>query len=172
MSATDDELLSKINEAVAAEGAARDEHVSRSKELGALLLEAKKRHPAVKDFEQFLKPVVGLALSRAYDLMRLAGGRTTEAELRREARDRQAKSRAKKKKSKPQSPSEPDAQPAAAFRDVTETGQPNAEAKSAKALAEFRVACRTYWPGITVEADRQKARTFIDQLITNRAEAA
>jgi hypothetical protein len=41
--------------------------VSRSKQVGMLLLEAKKLHPAVKDFEAFLIRV-SLKLSRAYDL--------------------------------------------------------------------------------------------------------
>jgi hypothetical protein len=184
MNATDKELLSKINEAVSAEQTAQAEHVSRAKELGFLVLEAKKRHPAQKDFEKFLKPVVGLGLSRAYDLMRLAGGRTTEEELRKEARERQAKSRAKKKKKGSPALPPPQAEPEPPVRDVTDTGEADPEpradhdkeaqrkAKSARALAEFREACRTYWPRITEEADQQKARVFIDQLITDRAEAA
>ena len=68
-------LLAKINEAVAAANeaetkvtTAQAELVSRSKTVGLLLLEAKKLHPAVKDFEAFLKKVQGLKLSRAYDL--------------------------------------------------------------------------------------------------------
>jgi hypothetical protein len=76
--------------------AARAEFMSRSTRVGMLLLEAKKFHPAVKDFEAFLKRVDGLKLSRAYDLLRLAGGRTTDEELKRDARERQQKSRAKK----------------------------------------------------------------------------
>ena len=106
------ELLAKINEAVAAANeaetkmaaaqaevtAAKAEHVSRSMTVGLLLLEAKKIHPTVKDFVAFLKRVQGLERSRAYDLLRLAGGRTTDEELRKEARERQQKSRANKKK--------------------------------------------------------------------------
>jgi hypothetical protein len=76
--------------------AARDELLSGSKRVGVLLLEAKRLHPAVKDFEAFLKKVDGLKLSRAYDMLRLAGGRTTDEELKRDARERQQKSRAKK----------------------------------------------------------------------------
>ena len=76
----DAELLATINEAVAAANesaqtkvaTAQAELVSRSKTVGLLLLEAKKLHPAVKDFEAFLKRVQGLHLSRAYDLLRLA----------------------------------------------------------------------------------------------------
>jgi hypothetical protein len=55
------ELLTKINEAVAAANeaetrvtTAQTELVSRSKTVGLLLLEAKKLYPAVKAFEAFL----------------------------------------------------------------------------------------------------------------------
>jgi hypothetical protein len=103
------ELLHKINAAVAAVNeaetaaeTARAELVSRSKAVGALLLEAKKLHPAKKDFEAFLRRVNGLHISRAYDLLRLAGGRTTDEELRQEARDRKRKSRANRKLPKPE----------------------------------------------------------------------
>ena len=57
---------------------------SRSKAVGLLPLEAKKLHPKVKDFEAFLDKVNGLQRSRAYDLLRLAGGRATDEELKRE----------------------------------------------------------------------------------------
>jgi hypothetical protein len=62
-----------------------------------LLLEAKKLHPAVTNFEAFLKKVQGLRLSRAYDYMRIAGGRTTDEEIRKATRDRVKKHRDKKK---------------------------------------------------------------------------
>jgi hypothetical protein len=110
--AADQALLDKINVAVATANAAektaetaKAELVSRSRAVGELLLEAKKRYPKVADFEAFLKRVDGLKLSRAYDLMRLAGGRNTDEQLRQEARDRQRKSRAKK--AKPVSVTEP-----------------------------------------------------------------
>jgi pyruvate/2-oxoglutarate dehydrogenase complex dihydrolipoamide acyltransferase (E2) component len=113
-----DQLLEKLNAAVKAANeaeqtvetavqtveTARSELVSRSKAVGLLLLEAKKLHPAVKDFEAFLKRVDALKLSRAYDLMKLAGGSTTDEELRKDARERQAKSRAKKKLPQPATP--------------------------------------------------------------------
>jgi hypothetical protein len=105
-------LLSTIRTAVAAANdaeqnatTAQAELVSRSKQVGMLLLEAKKLHPAVKDFEAFLMRV-GRKLSRAYDLLRLAGGRTTDEELKKDARERQQKSRAKKLP-KPDSVTEP-----------------------------------------------------------------
>jgi len=61
----------------------------------------------VKDFDAFLKKVQGLKLSRAYELMRLAGGRTTEAELKKDARERKRKSRANKKKLPKSEPKQP-----------------------------------------------------------------
>jgi hypothetical protein len=146
----DAELLVKINTAVAAANSAEQnaetakaELVSRSKEVGVLLLEAKQRHPAVKDFEAFLKKVDGLKLSRAYDLLRLAGGRTTDEELRKETRDRVKKHRANKKlpKAKP----EPEASQvllesgevvieavSVTSPDVTEAAEASAEARKAE----------------------------------------
>jgi hypothetical protein len=99
-----DTLLARINKAVAAANeaeknvaVAQAELVSRSKKVGLLLLEAKKQHPKVADFEAFLKKVRGLKLSRAYDLSRLAGGRTTDEQIRQETRDRVRKHREKKR---------------------------------------------------------------------------
>jgi hypothetical protein len=66
MSKQIDELATKLTKAVkaanAAEAAAtsaRETLISRSREVGLLLLEAKKLHPAVKDFEAFLKRIDG-----------------------------------------------------------------------------------------------------------------
>ena len=66
----DDVLLTKLNVAVKAANeaeasvtTAQAELVSRSKAVGLLLLEAKKLHPKVKDFEAYLKRVDGLKLS-------------------------------------------------------------------------------------------------------------
>jgi hypothetical protein len=97
----DADLLVKINAAVKAVNKAEEiattakaELVSRSKAVGLLLIEAKKLHPATKDFDAFLKRVNGLKLARAYDCMRIAGGRITEEELKEDARNRKRKSRA------------------------------------------------------------------------------
>ena len=96
------ELPAKITEAVAEANKTETDLVSRKRQLGLLLLELKQINPAVKDFEAALGKVNGLkSLSWAYDCMKLAGGRTTEEQLRKDARERQAKSRAKKKTSKP-----------------------------------------------------------------------
>jgi hypothetical protein len=164
-------LLDQINAAVAAEDEARkavetatSELVSRGKLIGQLLLEAKKLHPKVADFEAFLKRVNGLHLSRAYDLMRLAGGRVTDEELRQDARERQQKSREKRKipKSEPEPISVTDPV-------VTETQEasdewleelPAAEEASAEYLLEFKLACDNYLPKMT-ELDRREALLFV-----------
>jgi hypothetical protein len=199
---TDTTLLKKINEAVAAANeakatvsTARDELVSRSRAVGELLLEAKKLHPKVKDFEAFLKGVVGLGpsgelrLSRAYDMMRIAGGRATEEEIRKDARERKQKSRAKLpkpapilKKPEPISVTEPHVTESSqsekrkpeqtVFDSPQEAhGKPEPNA-SARALAEFTFACRTWLPKMT-EADQEKAAALVLDLIgIRKAEAA
>jgi hypothetical protein len=179
------ELLTKINKAVAeaneAEKKLHAELVSRSKAVGLLLLEAKKLHPAVADFQAFLKRVDGLQLSRAYDMMRIAGGRATEEQIKKDARERQKKSRAKKKQPKPEPIS-------VTHPHVTESPKRKPEQKvfdspqkahdqSARALAEFTLACRTWLPRISADADRKKAFVFVSDWFhsrpgTSEAEAA
>jgi hypothetical protein len=173
-----EELLEKINAAVKAANAAEQsvttaqaELVSRSKTVGLLLLEAKKLHPAVTNFEAFLKKVQGLRLSRAYDYMRIAGGRTTDEEIRKATRDRVKKHRDKKKL-----PPTPEPIPISVTSTrVTESAEASAERRkaenanlspeeraaklSAHNLSEFQVACRTYLPNL-IEADLKKARVF------------
>jgi hypothetical protein len=197
-----DDLLAKINEAVVAANeaaqtvtTAQAELVSRSKAVGLLLLEAKKLHPAVKDFEAFLKRINGLKLSRAYDLLRLAGGRTTDEELRKETRDRVKKHRTSKNLPKPAPTPKAGRGPEPVSVTVTETPEASAEKRkaeyaglsdeekktaeyadwldaqqkahevSAHALAEFIVACRMYLPKITQEGHREKVRDLIDKLM-------
>jgi hypothetical protein len=171
------ELLTKINAAVAAANkaeqtvtTAQGELRSRSMAVGLLLLEAKKLNSAVKDFDAFLKRVDGLKLSRAYDLLRLAGGRVTDEELKEDARQRKQKSRDRKKKQPLPEPKK--REPVSVTNpDVTETVKADPEKRkpekhetetgdattSARALAEFTFACRAWLPKITVKADRQKA---------------
>ncbi len=204
----DEVLLGKINKAVAAANEAektvevakdkylsqQDKYVSQSEIVGGLLLEAKKRHPKVADFEAFLKRVDGLRFSRAYDYLRLAGGRVTDDELREEARERERKSRAKKLP--PQAPSLPKPVPTGnpdGFRDiphVTENPEISVEERkaqmaaldradeqkdakaSARALAEFVVACRTWLPKLTVAAHRQEACDVVATLTCEKCREA
>jgi hypothetical protein len=193
----DAELLAKLNEAVAAANEAEQtvttaqaELVSRSKTVGLLLLEAKKLHPAVKDFEAFLRRVDGLKLSRAYDLLRLAGGRTTDEEIRKATRDRVKKHRSKKLPRPAPAPKKPEPEPVSVTSgDVTESAEASAEKRkalngdlnlsleekdaklSAHNLAEFVIACRMYLPKITIEADRQKARLLVSELTSSKPKA-
>ncbi len=182
-----DELFQKITVAVKEANAAEGELVSRSKSVGLLLLEAKKLHPKVKDFEAFLSRVEGLGLSRAYDLMKLAGGRTTDEELKKDARERQAKSRAKKKK--PQATQTPFESgdgdvielKAESFRDVTENADASAEMRKAEyaaaedvptmeyvgnkdALACFKHACDVWLPQLGT-ADLAEARSYFNKVV-------
>jgi hypothetical protein len=179
----DAQLLVKLNKAVAAANEAektvtmaQGELVSTSKAVGLLLLEAKKLHPAVKEFQAFLARVDGLKLSRAYDLMRLAGGRATEEEIRKDTRDRVKKHRdAKKLPKKPEplsvtSDHVTERQPAK--RPAEQQVFDSPQAASARALDEFTHACRALIPKITVEADRLKALALLRQLLFRTKEAA
>ena len=196
-----DELLAKINTAVAAANeaekivetavktaeTAKTELVSRSKAVGLLLLEARKLHPEREDWKAFLERVHGLKESRAYDLMRLADGRVTDEELKEDARFRKQKSRAGKKKAPRPTPTpRPIPKPVSdsvTNPDVTESAKAEAEkrqeereaeneaTRSARALAEFAFACRTWLPKM-IEADRRKAYELVAELTSDKAEAA
>ena len=140
----DTELLTKLNAAVAAANeaetkvtTAQAELVSRSKTVGLLLLEAKKLHPRSKDFEAFLKRIDGLHRSRAYDFMRIAGGRVTDEELRKEARERKQKSRANKKKLPRPTPKKPEPEPKLSVTEppVTESAEISIEERRAEYAA-------------------------------------
>jgi hypothetical protein len=166
MADTDEVLLGKIKHAVAEHNAAEKAQeathahlVSKSKEVGLLLLEAKKRHPKVADFEAFLKRVHGLKLSRAYDLLRLAGGRTTDEELRQDARERVRKHRAKKKLPKPEPISVTDP-------DVTES--PKRITQSPEVSADERRAQNAALDTVPAETDDLSIPPFLDR--TNDAE--
>jgi hypothetical protein len=173
-------LLEELNAAVKAANEAQVEQMSRSRKVGLLLLEAKKLHPTVRDFDAFLEQVQGLSLSRAYDLMRLAGGRTTDDELRKDARERQQRHREKKRKLPKPEPKlpEPKLPPKEPFRDVTETTEESAERRRAEnarfltaeelseqALVEFISACQTLLPRLTVEAHRERARGVVLEML-------
>jgi hypothetical protein len=188
MSASD-LLLEKIkvavkaaNEAEATVETAKSELVSRSKAVALLLLEAKRLHPKVADFESFLGKVHGLKLSRAYDLLRLAGGRTTEEEIRRATKERVKKHRKKKRELPPPPPAKDSvtspnvtespritgndedpvvsgARRTAAYARQEEDAKLSPEEESAKNLLEFQAACKAYLPHL-IEADLKKALVF------------
>ena len=176
--ADDATLLTKINEAVAAANEAertveiaRAEFVSRSKAVGLLLLEAKKLHPAVKDFDAFLERVDGLKLSRAYDLMRLAGGRTPTNKSGKKPVTASREHRASKKlpkpapalkKPEPEPKSIPLHRPCNGIRrgqcgeaQAGEAGRRGESRQFSPRLAEFTFACRHWLPKITVADQRR-----------------
>jgi hypothetical protein len=205
MADNDEVLLGKINAAVAEHNAAeraattaRAELVSKSKVLGQLLLEVKKRHPKAADFEAFLKRVNGLGRSRAYDLLRLAGGRTTDEELRKDARERVRKHRAKKKLPTPEPVSVTDPDVTESSKRITQSAEISAEERRSQnaaldvepepiplpdfdrsaeakrkqrsriALNEFTYACKNYLPRITEEADRLEALRIVTELLADK----
>jgi hypothetical protein len=205
MADNDEVLLGKINAAVAEHNAAeravttaQAELVSKSKVLGQLLLEVKKRHPKAADFEAFLKRVNGLGRSRAYDLLRLAGGRTTDEELRKDARERVRKHRAKKKLPTPEPVSVTDPDVTESSKRITQSPEISAEERRAQnaaldvepepiplpdfdrsaeakrkqrsriALNEFTYACKNYLPRITEEADRQEALRIVTEMLADK----
>jgi hypothetical protein len=205
MADNDEVLLGKINTAVAEHNAAeravttaQAELVSKSKVLGRLLLEVKKRHPKAADFEAFLKRVNGLGRSRAYDLLRLAGGRTTDEELRKDARERVRKHRAKKKLPTPEPVSVTDPDVTESSKRITQSAEISAEERLAQnatldteseptpvpefdrstgvresqrsqiPLNEFKFACKNWLPKITEEADRQEALRFITEMLADK----
>jgi hypothetical protein len=196
MTETKNNLLEQINAAVAAMNdsersltTAQVEHVSRSKRVGLLLLEAKKLHPE-EAFEAFLKRVQGLKRSRVFDLMRLAGGRTTDEELKKATSACVKKHRASKKLprpapslKKPEPKPEPESVTSPNVTDSAEAGAGKAKTEkreadktltpSELAFAEFNFACRRYLPRMN-EADQRKARLLVSELTGKpaRAEAA
>jgi hypothetical protein len=156
------ELLAKINAAVKAANEAEDtlkaanaEYVSRSKAVGLLLLEAKKVHPTVEEFEAFLKRVDGLSLSRAYDYLRIAGGRTTDEEIREATKERVKKHRAKRKL--PRQVPKPPKQILLGSGEVIET-DPDSVTVTESTKADTRSVQQTAQIDPTASADAMRAK--------------
>jgi len=136
----------------------------------------------VKDLEAFLKKLQGLKLSRAYDCMRIAGGRATDEEIRKETRDRVKKHRASKKLPKPAPAPKAEPMPiSVTSTPVTESAEISIDGRrglglraeqraakaSAHALAEFTVACRWWLPKMK-EDDQRKARLLVSELTSRK----
>jgi len=101
-------LLAEINVAVRVMNQAKETvttaqeaYVSRSKEVGVLLLRLRELNPD-ETFEDLLSRIEGLHRTVAYDCMRVAGGRTTVEEIRAATAERVRKHREKRAKSLPQ----------------------------------------------------------------------
>jgi hypothetical protein len=103
MTKHDDDLLVKIrravklrNDAMATFEASKETLASRAKEVGSLLIEARKGK-TVKEFDAFLKKAELFSLGWAYEAMALAGGRKTDEQSRADAKERQRESRERKR---------------------------------------------------------------------------
>ena len=199
---TDAALLTKLNQAVAAANEAQEtvteaqetvttaqaELVSRSKTVGLLLLEAKKLHPVVKDFEAFLKKrVEGLKLSRAYDLH---ASRWRPDDRR---RDQEGDPRPRREAPRQQETAEAnsgteEAGAGAKFPlhqpDVTESTEASAERRKTEKQMPRRPSRRRrrLWPNSPsragqwlprsmIEADRHKARLLVAELTSSKPKA-
>jgi hypothetical protein len=192
MNIADKTLAAKISKAVMAVDAAIVTKNELARKAGMLLHEAHERHPGRAAFEAFLKLTDGVKYSRAMDLIAVATDRKTFEKLQADAAARLKKHR-DKKKALPEPSPQPKKQPrpdpagvrcatdeeeespeASAERRKAENAALNetSEQRSAKALAEFAAACRTYLPKLTIEADRQKARLLVSELTTSKRKAA
>jgi hypothetical protein len=109
---------------------------------------------------------------------------------KKDARERQQKSRDRKKLPEPKKPkplsvtsrkdavgNDAESADASAEKrkaenaDLAQTTEEKAAKASAHYLAEFTAACRMYLPKITAEADRQKARLLASELTTGKSRA-
>jgi len=190
------ELLDKLNtnvremsdaeQAVAglewATESARQKLTACSREVGLQLLELKRQTRTVKAFEAALERVDGLKLSRAYVLMAVAEGRTTEEEQRTATARRVTKHRAAKK-ARPVSVTEarvteaPEDSAAELYAGYNAAGRANGhdangrivtvntaptiitEMDGGKALAEFKLAVDTLYPKMSRDELREAHST-------------
>jgi hypothetical protein len=90
-----DAAVKAMNKADKVATTAKETFVSRSKEVGVLLLRWRELNPE-ETWDVIFKRV-GLGHSRGFDCLKVAGGRRTDEELRQDARERQRRSRLNKK---------------------------------------------------------------------------
>lgn len=153
----DEELIGKIDKAVAAEEKATSVLTERGVELGKLLLEAFHRYPAEKPFRKFLKWTAFTTLKRAADLIAAAGGMKESEELRRQLARGAENTANSRKRNKPDKPAPAITSPhviappiqAADSADVRKAEAGNAEAR--KRLLEA---------GYTESVDAENKSTF------------
>lgn len=92
-------LAQQIGDAVKASAKADGDAIAAAKDVGALLLEAKRRHTTTKAFEAFLKTVPGgLQATQAYRYIAIAGGSTTVEAEKEKDRERKRKERERKER--------------------------------------------------------------------------
>jgi hypothetical protein len=157
-------------------------YISRSEQIATMLWNVQQHHP------EYLDEVcerAGIGTSRRYELLQIGGGRKTIAQSRQDTAARQQKFKAKKKKAKQLAAAEAAKDisvttpkgngKAAAKQDSTDKGKPAGKpkkaatakpekapalSKSAKALAEFKVAC-DHWLSHLDECDKVRAVNYV-----------
>lgn len=155
-SATDRDLIKRIDAACASVETAKATWFDRSVALGKLLKEAKQRHPAVADFEAFLQQTkVGINIRWAYECIAMAGDPKEAERLRTANKERVKKHREKKRLNKPK----PTPEPAPKRKPEPEPEpKPTLKLHSAQRwLSEFQVACDAYLLKLTQMSDLKEA---------------
>jgi hypothetical protein len=141
---------------------------------GKLLVEARKRHPTEKAFEEFLKLAGGIGIRRAQDFIAMAIGRKEFEQHQAENAAAQQRHRDKLKAEKIEREKEKAALPKP---DPKPEPKPEGEGKpepepthygnaSAKNLREFEFACKTYLPKLNF-SDLKKADEFVNDRLRN-----
>ena len=137
----DNGLVEALHAAVKLRAEAEAQHkgasellVSRTREVGVLLIECRKSYPKVKAWEEFLKRENLFSLSWSYEAIALASGRKAIEDKRADDRQRQAASRDRKKlrdeaaKALPKPKPEPEPAPKPEQVSVTsQNGQPEVD---------------------------------------------
>ena len=126
--------------------------VEHYKAAGLLLLNVSKQHP--EGFTAFLtRSCAGLARSRAYELMQIAGGAKTAEQIRAATKKRVDRHRAKKQR--PLQGAVTDGKPEDVAADKPEGIPADPLPMSERAFAEFRRAVDTSMPQMTPVIRRQ-----------------
>jgi hypothetical protein len=139
---------------------AKDEFVSRSEKIAAILWEVKVHHP------EHLRAIcerAKIGRSRRKELLQIGRGSKTIEQSRKESADRQSRSRANKKAravtvtapASPHTANQTNAGPGVKPR--------LASSKSVEALAEFKIACDLWLPQLN-ERDQNKAFTYVNSM--------
>jgi hypothetical protein len=177
---TDDELAAKIVDAMKEYDDANKEYNDAETTLGLkrkekqiaagkLLIEARKRHPTEKAFEEFLKLAGGIGIRRAQDFIAFAIGRkdfeqhqAENAAAQQRHRDKLKAEKIEREKAKAALP-KPEPKPPEPKPEPKPTHYGNASAES---LREFEYACKTYLPKLNL-SDLKKADEFVTDRLRN-----
>ena len=143
---------------------ARDEFITRSEKIAAILWEVKVHHP------EHLKAIceqAKIGRSRRKELLQIGRGSKTIKESRKESAERQSRSRANRKAKTRKAKAVTVTAPAALHAAETDAG-PEAEPKfpssnSQQALVGFKLACNIWLPQLN-ECDRSEALTHANSV--------